>query len=123
MPPPFLRYLVRSIPLCKKRGASNYSQGVYFLEKYDGLFKLVDFAQNLGNLQTRMDQSGDHMKMNFDYFQISKMLQTVRVEKEEETNEVISLVFMFPCSVMVVWFLSYGCRLLFKHLCLQPLFF
>ena len=29
-----------------------------------------------------MDQSGDHMKTNFEYFQIEKwMLQTVRAEK------------------------------------------
>ena len=47
-----------------------YAQGVYFTEKYDGLAELVAFAQNWGILQTTMDQSGDQMKMNFDYFQI-----------------------------------------------------
>ena len=40
--------------------------------------------------------------MNFDYFRKQKrMLQTVRVEKVDETNEVVCLVSMFPCSVMV----------------------
>ena len=44
---------------------------------YDGLSELVVFAQNWGILQTRMDQRGDHMKMNFGYFQKQKwMLQT-----------------------------------------------
>ena len=33
-----------------------------------------------------MDQMGDHLKMNFDYFQMKKwMLQTVRAEKIDET--------------------------------------
>ena len=42
--------------------------------------ELVAFAQNWSILQTRMDQRRDHMKMNFDYFQIQKwMLQTVKV--------------------------------------------
>ena len=51
-------------------------------KKYDGLSELVAFAQNWGVLQARMDQSGDHMKMNFDYFQIQKwILQTVRAEE------------------------------------------
>ena len=60
---------------------------VTFLEKCDELSKLVAFAQNWGILQTRMDQRGEHMKMNFDYFQIPKwMLQTVRVEKVDEKN-------------------------------------
>ena len=49
-----------------------------------------------------MDQRGDHMKMNFDYFQIQKwMLQTVRAEKVDEKNGVIYLAFMFPSWVMV----------------------
>ena len=44
-----------------------------------------------------MDQRGDHIKMNFDYFQIKKMLeQTVRAEKVDEKIEVICLVSMFP---------------------------
>ena len=55
-----------------------------------------------------MDQMGDHMKTKFDYFQIPKMLPTVRMEKADETNEFCSLVFMFPSWVMVVWFLNYG---------------
>ena len=50
-----------------------------------------------------MDQTGDHMKMNFDYFQIQKwMLQTVRVEKVDEKNAVICLVSMFHSWVMVL---------------------
>ena len=44
-----------------------------------------------------MDQSGDYMKMNFEYFQIKKgILQTVRSEKAEEKNGVICLVSIFP---------------------------
>ena len=54
----------------------------YFLEKYDGLSDLVPFAQNWGILQTRMKmhlKNGEHMKMNFDFFQIQKwMLRKVR---------------------------------------------
>ena len=42
------------------------------LEKYGELSKLVAFAQNWGFLQTIMDQSWGHMKINFDYFQIQK---------------------------------------------------
>ena len=50
-----------------------------------------------------MDQRGDHMKMNFEYFQIQKwILQTVRSEKVDEKNRVICLVSMFPCWVMVL---------------------
>ena len=44
-----------------------------------------------------MDQSGDHMKMNFDYFHIQNwMLQTVRAEKVDEKNGVIRLVSTIP---------------------------
>ena len=44
-----------------------------------------------------MDQRGGHMKMNFDQFQIQKlMLQTVRAEKVDEKNLVICLASMFP---------------------------
>ena len=49
-----------------------------------------------------MDQLGDHMKTKFDYFQIPKMLPTVRMEKADETNEFFSLVFMLPSWVVVV---------------------
>ena len=49
-----------------------------------------------------MNQRGDHMKMNFEYFQIQKwMLQTVRAEKVDEINWVICPVSMFPSWVMV----------------------
>ena len=64
--------------------------------------ELVAFAQNWVILQIRMDQRGDHIKMNFDYFQIKKwILQTVRAEKVDEKIEVICLVFMFPSWIMV----------------------
>ena len=44
-----------------------------------------------------MDQREGHMKMNFDQFQIQKlMLQTVRAEKVDEKNLVICLASMFP---------------------------
>ena len=44
-----------------------------------------------------MDQRGDHMKINFDYFQMQKwMLQIVRAEEEDEKNRVICLVSMLP---------------------------
>ena len=49
-----------------------------------------------------MGQRGDHMKMNFEYFQIQKwILQTVRSEKVDEKNGVICLVSMFLFWVMV----------------------
>ena len=50
-----------------------------------------------------MWQRGDHMKMNFEYFQIQKwILQTVRSEKVNEKNGAISLVSFFPSWVMVL---------------------
>ena len=58
---------------------------VSFKEKYDALSESVAFAQNWGILYTKMDQRGDHMKVNCDYFQIQKwMLQTVRAENDDE---------------------------------------
>ena len=63
---------------------------------------MVAFAQNWDILQTRMDQRGDHIKMNFGYFQTKKwMLQAVRAEKVDEKNGVIFLVSMFPSWVMI----------------------
>ena len=47
---------------------SNLRVGVYFLEKYERVSELVAFAQNWGILQTRLGQSGDHMKMNLTIF-------------------------------------------------------
>ena len=71
--------------------------------KYDGLSESVGFAQNWGIFQTRMDQRGDSMKMNFDYFQIqSWMLQKVWAEKVDEKNGVICPVSMFSLWVMVL---------------------
>ena len=43
---------------------------VYFPENCGGLSGLVGFAKNWDILQTKIDQSYDHMKMNFDYFEI-----------------------------------------------------
>ena len=49
-----------------------------------------------------MDESWDHIKINFDYFQEKKgMLQTVRAEKVDEKIGVICLVFMFPTQFTV----------------------
>ena len=51
-----------------------------------------------------MDQTGDHMKMNFEYFQIQKwMLQTVRAEKVDEKMSSLS-----SLSSSRVPFPSYG---------------
>ena len=50
-----------------------------------------------------MDQRGDHMQMNSDYFEIQKwMLQTVRAEKTDGENGVICLVSISPSWVMVL---------------------
>ena len=43
-----------------------------------------------------MDQRGDHIKMNFDYFQMQKINVTNRAEKVDEKNRVICLFSMFP---------------------------
>ena len=52
-----------------------------------------------------MDKRGEHMEMNFDYFQIQKwMLQTVGAEKVDEKNGVICLASMFPVCIMVLKF-------------------
>ena len=49
--------------------------------------------QNSGILQTRMNQRGDPMKMNFDNFQIQKSVsQKVRAQKVDEKIGVICLV-------------------------------
>ena len=59
--------------------------------------------QNSGILQTRMDQRGDPVRMNFDNFQIQKwMSQTVRAQKVDEKNGAICLVSFFPSWVMVL---------------------
>ena len=72
------------------------------LQKSMMLSELLAFAQNWGILQTRMDQRGDHIKTNFNYFQIKKwMLQTVRAEKLDKKIVVIGLISMFPTWVMV----------------------
>ena len=76
---------------------------MYFLEKCDELSEWVAFGQNWGILQTRRHQMGDHMKMNFEYFQIQKwIIETVRLKKADEKNGVICLVSMFPSQFMVL---------------------
>ena len=50
-----------------------------------------------------MNQRDDHMKMNFDYFQIQKWtFQTVIAKKVDIKNGVICLVSVFPFCVMVL---------------------
>ena len=72
---------------------------------------MVAFTQNRSILQTRMDQRGDdHMKMNFDFFQISEwMLETVRVEKVD--GKMGSFV-LFSCFLPELWSLNYLKKLL-----------
>ena len=58
-----------------------YIQGVYIQEKYDALSESVAFAPNLDILQTRMDQRGEDIKMNFRYFQIQKYVKQLEWKK------------------------------------------
>ena len=44
------------------------SFNIYFLEKYVGLSQWEAFSPNWSILQTRMNQKGNHTKINFDYF-------------------------------------------------------
>ena len=60
-------------------------------------------AKNWGILQTTMDQRGDHMNNNFEYFQIQKwMSQLIIAEKLDGKNGVIYLVSISPFRVMVL---------------------
>ena len=64
-----------------------------------------------------MDQRGDSMKMNFEYFQIQKrMLQTIRVEKVDEKNVIVCLFFVFPSWIMV---LKLSTKVHFLHICAE----
>ena len=63
--------------------------------------KLVAFAKNCGILKTRMDQKGDHIKMNFDYFQIQKLILQTGT-KSRWKKEVICPVFKFLSWVMAL---------------------
>ena len=66
-------------------GEQNITWMFINLRKYDGFSESVAFVQNWGILQTKMDQRGDHMKINFEYFQIQKwMLLILTVEKVDE---------------------------------------
>ena len=50
-----------------------------------------------------MEQMGDHVKLNFEYFQIQKwMLEAVRKKKVDEKNWVFCLVFMFASWDLVL---------------------
>ena len=58
---------------------------MYFIEKYNDLSELVAFAQNLGILHSRIVEREYYIKMNFEYYQIQKlMLKPVRFEKVHE---------------------------------------
>ena len=49
------------------------------------------------NRYTEIDEKGDYMKMNFEYFQIQKpALKLVRLEKVHTKYRFICLVFMLP---------------------------
>ena len=47
-------------------------QVVYFLEKYDDLSESVAFGQKLRYYTDHKGPMGDHVKINFEYFQIQK---------------------------------------------------
>ena len=50
-----------------------------------------------------MDQRGEHIKMNFDYFQIQiRIFHTVRAEKVDAKYRVICVVSMLSSGVMVL---------------------
>ena len=86
-------------------------QGVYFLEKYDGLSESVAFTQKWSILLTRIDQMIDHTKMNFDYFQIQKwMLQRVQAVK---VYEKMGSFVWFPCFIPELWSLNCSKKCLF----------
>ena len=62
-----------------------------------------------------MNEKGDHMKMNFDYFQmLNWMLQIVIAENADEKNGVICLVSMFPFDL---WSLNCPKKCIFVILC------
>ena len=65
-----------------------------------------------------MDQMGDTMKEKFDDFQIHKRIsQTVRVQKVDEKNSAICIVFFFPSQVMVLKLLKI---VHFLQICADP---
>lgn len=58
-----------------------YPQGI-FLEKNNGPFKSVEFAQKCRCFSNQNVPQGDYMKIKFDNFQIQKLIsQTDRAEK------------------------------------------
>ena len=65
--------------------------------------QIGSFGQNLRWFTDQNAPKRDHMKINFECFQIKKwMLQTVRVEKAYGKHGVIFLACMFPSRVMVL---------------------
>ena len=76
------------------------TSGCLLSKKVWWVVRIGSFGQNWGILQTRLDQRVEHIKMNFNYFQIQKwILHTVRAEKVNGKNGVINLVSMFPSWV------------------------
>ena len=58
---------------------------MYYAERYYELSESVAFGQKLRYFTDQNGSMGDHMKMNFEYFQIQKlMLQMVGAEKVEK---------------------------------------
>ena len=67
------------------------------IERDKILISQLSLQKNSGILKTRMDQRGDPMKINFDIFQIQKLIsQTIGGQKVDEINWVICLIFMSP---------------------------
>ena len=78
---------------------------VSWIERDKILISQLSLQKNSGILKTRMDQRGDPMKINFDIFQIQKLIsQTIRGQKVDEINWVICLIFMSPSWVLVLKF-------------------
>ena len=75
---------------------------LYFLEKFDELSKSVAFEEIEVFYRSEWTEVMN-LEMNLKYFQIQKwMLQADRVEKVDEKNGVIWVVFMFPSWVMIL---------------------
>ena len=72
--------------------------------KHQGVYFIGSFWRRLRSFADQNGPKGDHMKMNFDYFQIQKwILRIARVEKVDEKNEVI---YLFPCFLPELWLLN-----------------
>lgn len=72
-----------------------YPQGI-FLEKNNGPFKSVEFAQKCRCFSNQNVPQGDYMKMKFDNFQIQKLIsQTDRAEKQMKKLSKLSSLHAF----------------------------